>query len=99
LGAVSLSTSSTGVSKGKTSKKNKGRQWVRQKRGRPRSQPTETTIGSDLGKRPLVDVTIAEGTMDDIKGGEKKHKGDTVMQDCGANAKMVVLEDQHHPQL
>jgi len=97
LGAVSISTLSKGLRKETTSKANKGSHLVRQKRGKnKKSQPT-TITGSDLGKRSLVDVVIAEGTIDEIKIGEKKQKGDTVMTESGATAKVVVLDGQHHP--
>jgi len=40
-------------------------------------------------------VTIAEGTIDEIRRGDKKHKGDIVMKDRDAATQKGVLDDRH----
>jgi hypothetical protein len=42
-----------------------------------------------------VDVAISEGTIDSLRGGDKKFKGDVVMEDCSKSDDKVVLDDQH----
>jgi len=51
---------------------------------------------SNLGKRPLIDVAILEGTPKDIMVGDKKRKQDVVeMTNTNNIEQKVVLDDQH----
>ena len=52
-----------------------------------------------MRKRSLVEVTIVEETIDEIKMGEKKHKWDIVMKDGVVTTKIGVLDDQHLQEL
>jgi hypothetical protein len=73
----------------------KGRKWVRQKGSKTKKRPSAKALEIELGKRSLVDVTITDGTMEAIRRGEKKKRGDVVMEDCVVSSGTVVLEDQH----
>jgi interleukin-1 receptor-associated kinase 1 len=98
LGAVAISTNFVVGANSKTQGGSKGRKWVRNKSTKPARTPNASKLVKELGKRQLVDVAISEGNIDFIKNGDKKLKGDVVMEDCNkhdANDGKVVLEDQH----
>jgi hypothetical protein len=95
LGAVSISIVPKPVEAKNTTKGGKGRKWVRHKESKPRKSSVKKVVEKELGKRSLMDVVVAEGTLADIIREEKKKKGDTVMEDCIVSSRTVVLEDQH----
>jgi interleukin-1 receptor-associated kinase 1 len=95
LGAVAISTNFEMGTGGKIPGKSKGRKWVRQKSNKPVKAQNTNKLIKELGKRQLVEVTISEGTIDQVRGGDKKLKGDVVMEDCDKDAGKVVLDDQH----
>jgi interleukin-1 receptor-associated kinase 1 len=98
LGAVAISTNFVVGANSKTQGGSKGRKWVRNKSTKPARTPNASKLVKELGKRQLGDVAISEGNIDFIKNGDKKLKGDVVMEDCNkhdANDGKVVLEDQH----
>jgi hypothetical protein len=98
LGAVAISTNFVIGANTKAQVGSKGRKWVRQKSTKPARAKTTSKLMKELGKRQLVDVAISEGNIDFIQNGDKKLKGDVVMEECSKpddNVGKVVLEDQH----
>jgi hypothetical protein len=94
LGAVIISTKSKIKEGTQPVKEGKGRKWVRHKGTKPKPQKNTKVVGKS-GKRSLVDVVVTDGTMEALRGGEKKIRGDVVMEDCAASTGTVVLDDQH----
>jgi hypothetical protein len=95
LGAVAISTVQKKGDVNLPIKEVKGRKWVRQKGSKTKKRPSAKALEIELGKRSLVDVIITDGAMEAIRGGEKKKRGDVVMEDCVVSSGTVVLEDQH----
>jgi hypothetical protein len=98
LGAVAISTNFVIGANTKAQVGSKGRKWVRQKSTKPARAKTTSKLMKELGKRQLVDVAISEGNIDFIQNGDKKLKGDVVMEECSKpddNVGKVVLENQH----
>ncbi|CAJ2652060.1 unnamed protein product [Trifolium pratense] len=98
LGAVVISAQAKIGEGTQTVKEGKERKWVRRKVTKPKPQKNAKTIGK-IGKRSLVDVMVTDGTMEALRGGEKKIRGDVELKDCVASTDKVVLDDQHHREL
>lgn len=94
LGTVALTTTFDPVNVSGTKKESKARKWSRKKATAPRKSKAKS--GSlELGKRQLIEVLVTDGTIDEARTVDKKHKGNIEMVDIGNINKEVVLEDQH----
>ncbi|PNX56493.1 hypothetical protein L195_g058232, partial [Trifolium pratense] len=83
-GAVAISAQAKIGEGTQTVKEGKERKWVRRKVTKPKPQKNAKTIGK-IGKRSLVDVMVTDGTMEALRGGEKKIRGDVELKDCVAS--------------
>jgi interleukin-1 receptor-associated kinase 1 len=94
LGAVAISTTLVVGTDAKKQGCGNEKKWTRQK-GRTAKPQQVKKLTKEPRKRHLVDVAISEGTIDSLRGGDKKFKGDVVMEDCSKSDDKVVLDDQH----
>ncbi|GAU21788.1 hypothetical protein TSUD_329120, partial [Trifolium subterraneum] len=90
LGAVVISTQTKIGERIQHVKEGKGRKWVRQRVAKPKPQKNAKTMGK-TGKCSLVDVVVTDGTLEVLRGGEKKVRGDVVMKDCAASTVRALL--------
>lgn len=98
LGTVAISTTFDVGVKGTNQKSVSGGTWTQQKKPRKAKNQDGGKGKKESGKRQLVEVVISEGNIEDIRGGEKKFKGDVVMEDQSNKNEEVVLVDQHRLQ-
>jgi hypothetical protein len=54
--------------------KKEAKKWSRRKTRRKEKTKNQPSLIADLGKRQLVDVTITEGSPDDLMGRRQKEK-------------------------
>ncbi|XP_058741861.1 uncharacterized protein LOC131614267 [Vicia villosa] len=98
LGAVDISNIGSGknlIPKGSGARKKK---WTRKSTTRKTLCRQEKKLEQEIGKRPLVDVMIIEGNVDECGSGEKKRRSEAVATNAKNEQKLipeVVLEDQH----
>jgi hypothetical protein len=96
LVVVSISSISIKLIEEPSSKAPKGRKWVRKWTTKPTKRQFDKVVAQELRKRHLVEVVVFEGTLEDMRGGEKKKNRDVQMTDFPISEALAVLEDQRH---
>lgn len=96
LGSFDLTPKGLTLEKKAESSCSKQKTWSRQKKTKVKGNQSKTKGLKGLGKRQLVDVMVADGSIEDIRGDGKKRQ--VVKMDVDEQNEEVVLETQHRLQ-